>query len=389
MSKNKIKGLLCQDRTPVAIEIEGGLITDIAPLKKLPRHFPDLYVSPGLIDNQVNGFAGVTFSLGSDELTVEGVEKVTKALWKYGVTTYLPTLTTNSHALFLQHLSILKKAVEKEELLGSIAGFHLEGPYINPEDGYRGAHPKEFVRLPNWCEFMEYYKASGHHILQVTLAPEMDGAMDFISRCKQLGVVVALGHHNASPDEVTAAIDRGAGIATHLGNGAANMIHRHHNPFWSQLADDRLSISIICDGFHLLPEEIKVFQRVKGVDKTILTSDATSYAGLPPGFYRSAEGHTIEISPAGKLWNHDQQGLYGSALSINKGLEHLIKVTGCSLAEGIQMASTNPARLYKLHDRGLLAPGKRADLVLFSFENFQITIWETWVNGIQVYNRSI
>jgi N-acetylglucosamine-6-phosphate deacetylase len=383
-----IQGLFYYDHSPVSIEINEGKISQITRLEDVPADFPKLYIAPGFIDNQVNGFAGVTFALGSGKLTLDGVKKATKVLWKYGVTTYLPTLTTNSHELLLNNLNILATAKNDPDLHGSIAGFHMEGPYINPEDGYRGAHPKEHVRLPDWDEFMEYYKASGKNILQITVAPEMEGALDFITKCRNKNINVALGHHNAPAEVVFAAIDRGANIATHLGNGVANMINRHRNPFWSQLADDRFNISIICDGFHLRPEEINVFYKVKGVEKTIITSDVTSYGSLPPGNYFTAEGDSIRITEEGMLWNVVQGGLYGSASPLIKGVGHIIKVTGCSLADAVQMASTNPARLYGLNDRGTLQPGMRADLVIFSLEDFKIQIKETWIEGELVYENN-
>jgi N-acetylglucosamine-6-phosphate deacetylase len=347
-----------------------------------------MFIAPGLIDNQVNGFAGVSFSLGGSDLTEEGIARATRELWKTGVTTYLPTLTTNSQKMMLNNLRILNKAMANEELAGSIPGFHLEGPYINPEDGYRGAHPIQFVRLPEWVEFLELYEASGRHILQITLAPEMAGALDFISRCDEMGVVIALGHHNAPTEIVTAAIDRGAKIATHLGNGAANMINRHNNPFWSQLADDRLHISIICDSFHLLPEEIRVFYKVKGVAKIILTSDVTSFATLEPGMYQTQTGETIELREDGLLHYPAQKCLYGSASPLTKSIEYIVQVTDCSLAEAIQMASSNTAKLLGLNDRGKVEPGLRADLILFSLEYSKISIHKTFVKGKIVYESS-
>ena len=345
------------------------------------------FIAPGLVDNQVNGFAGVSFSLGWSELTEEGIEMATRELWKYGVTTYLPTLTTNSQQVMVKNLKILAKSITNKELYGSIPGFHLEGPYITPKDGYRGAHPKEYVRLPDWQEFEELYEASGQRILQITLAPEMEGALDFISKCKRQGIIVALGHHDASAEIVTAAIDRGATIATHLGNRAANTINRHRNPFWSQLADDRLHISIICDNFHLLPEEIQVFFKVKGVDRIIITSDVTSFATLKPGLYKTESEEIIELTEEGLLHFPAQNCLYGSASPITKGVGHSMKVTGCSISDAIQMASTNPARSLGLNHIGELAKGKRADLILFTLENDRIEIQKTILAGEIMYSR--
>lgn len=386
-ARNTITGLHYLDNSPVEININEGKIINVKRLEKLPKDFPEVYIAPGLIDNQVNGFAGVTFALGGGELVPEGVKHATKELWKYGITTYLPTLTTNSRELFLKHLSIIRYVSRDPDLYGSIAGFHLEGPYISSEDGYRGAHPLEHVRLPDWNEFMEFREVSENNIVQVTIAPEIDGALDFITKCNQLGIIVALGHHNASAEIVTSAIDRGAKISTHLGNGAAITISRHKNPFWSQLADDRLNISIICDGFHLPPEVISVFYKVKGVEQIILTSDVTSYGGLPAGNYMTSVGHSIKITQEGMLWNNDQGGLYGSASVITKGVGHIMKVTGCSLGEAIQMASTNPAHFYGFNDRGVLEPGKRADIILFTLDDFNVNIQKTWIKGKLVYEK--
>ncbi len=380
-----ITGILYSDHKPVSITFNEGRITGIKRIKELPGESRDLYIAPGLIDNQVNGFAGVSFTFGGIELNSEDVKKATRELWKTGVTTYLPTLTTNSYELLKRNFMILNSVIDDPSLLGSIAGFHLEGPYISPIDGYRGAHPLKHVRKPDRDEFVSLYEASGNNILQVTIAPEMEGAMDFISLCVEKGIVVAIGHHNASTAVITEAIDKGALISTHLGNGCANMINRHVNPLWPQLADDRLMISIIGDGFHLRPEEIRVFYKVKGSGKTIITSDVTGFGSLSPGKYVTEEGDSIELTKDGMLRYPAQNVLYGSASPLKKGVGNVMKVTGCSLEDAIQMASTNPARLYGLIDRGEIKIGKRADLILFQLIDNELIIRHTYVNGRQVY----
>ena len=286
---------------PVQLKIENGKIVALNEIRKLKDADKTYFIAPGFVDNQVNGFAGISFAFGESDLTSEGIEKATHELWKYGVTTYLPTLTTNSREVLEKNLLLLSKAIDNPRILGSIPGFHLEGPYINPADGYRGAHPRQFVRLPDWNEFQELNNAAGGKILQVTLAPEMEGAQYFIRKCREKGIVVAVGHHNADRLQLDEAVKNGVRISTHLGNGCANMINRHNNPLWPQLSNDSLWISIICDGFHLLPEEIRVFYKTKGVNKTIITSDVTSYAALPPGIYKAQTGETIELTKEGKL----------------------------------------------------------------------------------------
>jgi N-acetylglucosamine-6-phosphate deacetylase len=235
---------------------------------------------------------------------------------------------------------------------------------------------------------MELYRAADEKILIVTVAPEVSGAFEFIRKCREKGIMVSLGHHNASAEIIKEAIDNGAGMATHLANGCATMINRHKNPIWPQLADDRLTASIICDGFHLPPELIQVFYKVKGADNIIITSDITSYAGLPAGEYKIKTGETIVKTPDGNLrFSRQEGGLYGSASLLTKGVGHVMKVTGCSLAKAIQMTSTNPARLHNLNDRGKIEPGKRADLILFSMDGFDMKIKETIVAGELVWQE--
>uniref|UniRef100_UPI0032161F96 N-acetylglucosamine-6-phosphate deacetylase n=1 Tax=uncultured Draconibacterium sp. TaxID=1573823 RepID=UPI0032161F96 len=386
-AQNKIEGLSYIDGKPISVEIKDGKIVNVRSIKKVPGN-RKVYIAPGLIDNQINGFNGVSFSFGGGELTTEGVVKATKALWERGVTTYLPTLTTNSKEVLLKNFSILHKTMDCRELLGSIPGFHLEGPYISPVDGYRGAHIEKFVRKPDWNEFMEFYDASGGNILTITVAPEIEGAMEFIKKCSDMGIVVALGHHNGTAALINEAARNGAKTCTHLGNGCANMINRHDNPLWPQLANDNLMISIICDGFHLRPEEIAVFTKAKGIDKTIITSDVTKYAGLKPGIYKNIGGDDLELTKEGMVQYPSQKVLAGSASAIDKGVGHVMKVTGCSLGQAIQMASTNSAKLYGLDDRGVIEEGKRADLVLFTLEDSIMKIHKTYVQGELVFDSN-
>jgi len=387
-SGNYIEGLSYLDHKPVRIEIADGKIKKVMNLKRLSDPGSKTYIAPGLFDNQINGYKGVSFVDMGKDLTLEGIELITKSLWENGVTSYLPTITTNSREIFIKNFRLLAEAKNDPGLLGSIPGFHLEGPFISPVDGYRGAHPLKYVRKPDWNEFLEVYEASGKNILQVTLAPEAEGALDFISRCRDQNIVIGLGHHNGSMKEITDAIDRGAQIATHFGNGCANSINRHVNPLWPQLSDDRLMLSIIGDGFHLLPEEIKVFYKVKGPDKIIITSDVSPLGGLNPGKYLNVIGDTLELTPEGAVIYPAQKVLSGSGAALQKGVGNVMKVTGCSLAEAIQMASTNPARLYKLNDRGDLKEGMRADLILFTLEDYTMNIKQTIVAGKTVFEAS-
>ena len=376
----KIKALLYSNNQPVEITINDGIIQQIKSLDKVTG---GLYmVAPGFIDVQVNGYAGVSFT--DDDLSVEGIKKATQGLWKEGVTTFLPTIITADASTIISNLKTLNKSLHDVNLKKSIPGFFLEGPYISPVDGFRGAHNAEFVRTPDWSEFQSFIDASGNQIIKTTVAPELDGAMDFIDQCRKAGIVVAIGHHNGTADQIHEAAQRGAWISTHLGNGCANMIHRHNNPLWAQMADDRLTPTIIADGFHLNPDELSVFYKVKGAHNLLLISDITKLAGLPPGEY-DWNGKTVLLTPEGKLRLPDLDVLAGASFSIRKGIGNMMKYTSCSMEEAVQMASTNQARMFKWHDRGTIEAGKRADLVLFKVEQGEVKVQQTILAGETVF----
>jgi N-acetylglucosamine-6-phosphate deacetylase len=213
----------------------------------------------------------------------------------------------------------------------------------------------------------------------------MEGAISFIEKCNETGVVVSLGHHNGSPEIIEQAVDAGASLSTHLGNGCANEINRHHNPLWPQLANDAISITIIADGSHLTKDEVRTFYKVKGADQTILVSDALYLAGLPPGEYLD-DGRTLQLTE--KVVKFPAENvLAGAASPISACVGNMMKFTQCSLSDAIQMASTNPARYMGLTDLGEISEGKRADLILFTIENGELVIQQTMVAGEIVYSK--
>jgi N-acetylglucosamine-6-phosphate deacetylase len=364
----------------VSIMISEGIIESITEVEDSEN--TNVYLAPGLIDNQINGYANVDFS-GSN-LSTEGVAEATKAIWGSGVTTFMPTLLTNSHENLLNNFTILEKASRIDGAGQSIAGFHLEGPYISPVEGFRGCHLQQYTRKPSWDEFLEYQEAAGGKIIQVTLAPEIEGAMEFISKCTRDGIIVALGHTNASAEIISRAVNEGARLSTHLGNGCANLIHRHNNPIWPQLANDNLIPSIIADGHHLTPDEINVFFKVKGVNKLILTSDVVYLAGMTPGTYTFL-GTSVILTPGGMLINPDLQCLAGASFPLITGVGNMMKLTGCSLHDAIKMASSNVSEIYGLTLIGDLLPGKKADIIKFEKDVNAIRIMETWKNGNLVF----
>ncbi len=377
-----ISGILYSDGAAVSIESQNGKISNINRLETANSD-PQYFIAPGLIDIQINGYLGVDFS--GPDLTVKGVKDATKALWKAGVTTYLPTVITSDIDRLKKNFAILAEARKDPEISKSIPGFHLEGPYISPIAGFRGAHLEKYIKPPSWEEFSAIQKAAEGGIKLITVAPEIEGAIPFIKKCVESGMVVSLGHHNGSAEQIKAAVDAGAKMATHLGNGCANEINRHHNPLWPQLADERITPSIIADGFHLTREEVRSFYKVKGPDNTILVSDALDLAGLQPGIYERG-GRKLELTP-NVVKFPDQNVLAGAASPISLCVGVVMDYTQCSLGDAIQMASTNPAKMMSLNDLGFLTQGKRADFVLFTMENNKMIISKTYVAGELVYSK--
>lgn len=380
--KRTITALNYATNSPVELVVENGIITAVNKVTHWDGELP--FVAPGLIDNQVNGFKGIDFS--SNSLKPSDVECVVTGLWKAGVTTFLPTIITNSFKRILDCLTVLSRAQKSEVVSRAIPGYHLEGPYISPQDGYRGAHQKRYVRNPDWDEFCRWQEAAEGKILQVSLAPELDGAVPFIKKCVKSGIVISLAHHAASNEQIDRAIDAGARLTTHLGNGCANMIHRRENVLWPQLANDRLTATMICDGFHLTPEMVKVFYRAKTHRRIILTSDMTLLAGQKPGEY-VVDGQKMLLEKNGRITLPSQKVLAGASLTLNRNVEKMIRFSGCPLRQAVDMASRNVAHIYSLKNIGQIAKGKRADLLLFSFDGESLRIRETIVAGESVLKR--
>ena len=366
---------------PVRIDISDGLIDRISLMPEL-KQFQDLHIAPGLIDNQINGYKGIDFS--AVDLTPEKMKTAVEYIRRDGVTTFQPTVITNSHERLLMVFRNLAEALKEKDISNSVPGFHLEGPYISPEEGYYGCHPAAFIRKPSWSEFSEYQEAAGGNIRQVTVAPEVEGAIEFIKLCTANNVIVSIGHTNASAEQVRLAVDNGASLSTHLGNGCANLIDRHKNPLWPQLANDLLVPSIIADGHHLLPEEVQVFYKVKGPENIILTSDVTHLIGMAPGRYLFL-GSEVVYTVDGLIKNPVLDCLAGASFPIRRGVENMLNFTGCSLGEAINLATKNVSRICRLPDRGSLEAGKRADLILFERAANKLNIKQTWVNGRIVY----
>lgn len=327
------------------------------------------WMAPGLFDLQINGYGGHDFT--SVNVTPDDVWAVAEHMLALGVTRFLPTVTTAGHEVLVRSLRTIAQAVNEFPLLRKcIPGIHLEGPFISAEDGPRGAHPRQHVRTPNWDEFCQLQEAATGLIRMVTLSPEYPEALGFIERATAAGVVVAIGHTAASPQQIRDAVKAGARLSTHLGNGCHLTLPRHPNYLWTQLADDRLYASFIFDGYHLPPDFMTVAIRAKGVQRTVLVSDLTGLAGLSPGRYSTALGE-VELLPEGRLVVAGQrQLLAGAAQPLLAGVANAIDVVGMPPADAFATVTRNPSRVLGL-PAGEPEPGQTINFILFRMREME------------------
>ena len=343
-----------------------------------------LYLSPGFIDLQVNGFAGVDYN--HPDTPQEEVARSLRAQFATGVTRLYPTVITGAPERMLACLRNLAAARESLPEGGAIDGFHVEGPHISPEDGPRGAHPRQWVRPPDMDEFRRWQDAAGGRLRIVTLSPEWPEAPHYVERITAEGVVAAIGHTQASAGQIADAVSAGATLSTHLGNGAHAQLRRHPNYIWEQLAEDRLMAGFIGDGIHLGAAFLKAAIRAKSVGRSLLVSDAAAPAGAAPGRYLLAD-QPVDLTADGRVTVAGTDRLAGSALHMHRGVENLMRLAGLPLADAVRMATVNPARAGNVRGRAQgLAPGAPADIVQFRLTpSSQIEIVGSWMAGVRVF----
>jgi N-acetylglucosamine-6-phosphate deacetylase len=257
----------------------------------------------------------------------------------------------------------------------------VEGPHIAPEDGPRGAHPLAYVRPPNLAEFTRWQSASGNLVGMVTLSPHYSNACEYIHALSQQGIFVSLGHSGATQDQIHAAASAGARLSTHLGNGVASPLPRHPNLIWAQLAEDRMSATMIADGHHLPVDTLQVMLRAKTVQRAILISDLVMLAGMPPGEYETPVGGKVELHADGTLNMAGTRFLAGATATLKDAIAYVAGNTGFSLGDAITMTTENPGRF--VGGRGALRVGAPADLIRFRMKEgaSSLTIEDVIVQG--------
>ena len=298
----------------------------------------------GFVDLQVNGYSGINFS--DAELTLAQVATAARLLARRGTLGFCPTVITSPPETYRRVLPLLSEAIchphqLNEEQKSTLFGIHLEGPFISPQEGAVGVHPRQYTHLPSIGLFDELYALSGGQVALLTLAPELPGALDLIQHASDLGVAVSIGHTLADAQTIRDAVNAGARLSTHLGNGCPNLIHRHYNPIWPQLAAPELTAMLITDGHHLPGEVIAAMLAAKGPEHVIVTSDSAPAAGCPPGEY-AFFGTRVLLESCGRLRNLERDTLAGSSATMIDCMNFLAGLNLLSEGDLWQVGRDNP-----------------------------------------------
>jgi N-acetylglucosamine-6-phosphate deacetylase len=331
----------------------------------------NLYVAPAFIDVQVNGFAGVDYN--SPGAAHEEIERSIAVIHSTGVARFLPTVITgpaNDMVAALRNLDGVRNP--------AIAGFHVEGPHLSSEEGPRGAHPLASIRRPDLAEYRAWQEATHGRIRIVTVSPHWPEAPAYTEALVRDGVTVSIGHTHANEQQIADAVNAGATMSTHLGNAAHAVIKKQPNYIWEQLAEDRLTAGFIVDGIHIQCAFLKSCIRAKGIDRSVLVTDASTPAGAKPGRYKLGD-QQVDYTEDGRVVLSGTDRLAGSALLMHHGVANLMKMAQLSLSDAVRMATINPARAANLTSG--IQTGKPADLVLFRLLEGNLKIEATYRDG--------
>lgn len=393
----KLFGKLCETGQLVCIETDGTQIKSIESVSTVSADEAsgeiiggeDVWISPGFIDLQFNGYGGFDFNRASwttGESSEDAPRKIVDLAARAGTAMLCPTIVTNSREGIIESLQFLSRAIESDPVLqNALPAFHIEGPYISSEEGLRGAHPKEHTRDATWDEFQQFQEAANGRIKILTLAPERNGAIPFIEKASAEGIVIALGHTGATVAQIKDAISAGAHLSTHLGNGSQNMIQRHSNYFFEQLARDEVTACIIPDGHHLPPELVKIIARVKPAEKFVIVSDAVALGGRPPGIYDDGRH---EVLPSGKVVLAGTPYLAGAGHLLDTCAANILRWTEIGMNGLAQAIATNPAHILGLKNTGHIKVSGDADLTLFrETETGPLEVAATLLKGELLYKQ--
>lgn len=349
---------------------------------KIPRDVQIIDVSgkiiaPGFIDIHVHGGGGSDVLDGS----YEDINQMVKFHAKHGITSLLPTIPVAPHEDLLKSVKVIRQAMERGTEGAEVLGVYLEGPYISLEK--KGAQRAEHIRPPSLEEFHQLVKASGNNVKIITIAPEVKGAIDFITEVCRMGIVASAGHTNATYDEFVAGINAGVSHATHTFNAMTGFHHRAPGAVGAILTHNEVMAELIGDNVHVHSPAMEVLIKCKGTDKVTLITDAIKVAGMPDGVYM-VHGQERVISKGISRIKKTGAWPAGSLATLNICVKNMVKLIGLSLNEGIKLATINPAKSIHVDDKkGSLKPGKDADIIVLDedFNNYM-----TMVKGKIMYS---
>jgi N-acetylglucosamine-6-phosphate deacetylase len=366
--------LLGSELVPGAIVVVDGRIAEVlrAPHDgDLPERVHEApIIAPGLIDLQVNGGYGV--EVGEDP---DALRHLAGRLPATGVTAFLPTVVSAEADSYARVFPAFDSAREADG--ARLLGLHLEGPFLSP--ARKGAHRPELIEAADDDLFAELLRSDTLRLM--TLAPERPGATARIAALRERGVVVSLGHSDATYEEFVAGIDAGATMATHLYNAMSPFRHRAPGAIGAALTDDRVAIGLVVDGVHSHPASVRLALRAKGVERVALVTDMMAAAGMPPGDYALGGQRVLVDRTSARLGDGT---LAGAILTLDQAVRNAVAWGGASTGEALRMASEVPARLLGLGNAGRLVVGGEADLVLL---DELLTVQATIIGGRTVYRR--
>lgn len=351
--------------------IEGDKVVEISERKPEKEDIIDakgLYVSPGFIDIHTHGRGGYQVM----DSTFESLNAISKASLQTGVTSFLVSTVTMpvesiSHAI--ENVVKNKEKVEGAQILG----VHMEGPFFSKV--YKGAQPEEYMIHPTIQNFVSIVNNNEDIVKKVSLAPELEGATELIPYLFEKGIIVSLGHTNATYQEAQRAIDLGATSATHTYNAMTPLTHREVGVTGTVMINQNVYAELVLDGIHVSYPAAKILLKTKGKDKVVLITDSVETAGLPDGIYESSMG-TVRIN------NHQVRllngTLAGSQADMNQCVKNVYQHLGLTLNEAVSLASYNPAKSLGIDKMGEIKVGNFADIIFFD-DNFQIK--QTIVKG--------
>ena len=379
-----IKGNVLTPREQIgggSVVVEDGRIAEVSE-GKAPQgrvlDFEGCYVVPGFVDIHVHGGAGEDVMDASDG----GLDRLSLFLAAGGVTSFLATTYTDSQERTLKAVREIGEAAKRGTRGARLLGLHMEGPYISTERS--GAQNRAHIRLPALDELGQASLEASGNLRMVTLAPEIDGALEAVRWLASRGIVPAAGHTDATYDEARAGIEAGIRHASHLFNGMRSLHHREPGLVGAALDDERVTVELIADCYHIHPAVLRIVARLKGAGKTALVSDSIAAAGLPDGDY-CFDGMKVAVRHGKSLL--ESGTLAGSTIRLCDAVGNMVEKAGVPLREAVEMASTTPARVAGAADRkGGIAPGMDADITVL---DRGLSVMLTMVEGRVVYEKEV